>query len=494
MANSRGKLPSDIGNADWDALLSDLEHKVDGAAPEPEAPPPPPARAPEPTNPGPDSGPAKSSRAPGSQPLYRPPQAGAAPPSRPSGPAQQPKPRPREEVVEDLDEERTMVGTISRDLIEAATRGGVGLGQLFDRPSARVVPQEDSAGTMDVSFDDDANSRATPVPASSDDDQGVVTSAPNLDVGRRRADADLEAPPAVLPSGSDDASAGDVPDPFADMRGAPARGARPAPPPLPRGAASAARAAAEPTPDEHEGDAGPPSFDMGDPFAAPRRPGAAAPPQGAPSITNELGVGPKLLEPDAREFDADDPTRIGQVPDQEELRAISERGRAASAPPPTEAPQEPDEAPVSIAPVSATPAATPPPRPPPPRGPAHRPAAHPGRPLPPGNPPPVRPRSRGRRSLRGPLFPLATPRRAPLPSPRRLPSPRLPRRQRRPRPPPRSPRRRGRAPPERRQPALPPQGLLRRPRPRGGRLRLPSSRSPRRQRSSPMRRARRSAR
>jgi cellulose synthase operon protein C len=382
MANSRGKLPSDIGNADWDALLSDLEHKVDGAAPEPEAPPPPPARAPEPTNPGPDSGPAKSSRAPGSQPLYRPPQAGAAPPSRPSGPAQQPKPRPREEVVEDLDEERTMVGTISRDLIEAATRGGVGLGQLFDRPSARVVPQEDSAGTMDVSFDDDANSRATPVPASSDDDQGVVTSAPNLDVGRRRADADLEAPPAVLPSGSDDASAGDVPDPFADMRGAPARGARPAPPPLPRGAASAARAAAEPTPDEHEGDAGPPSFDMGDPFAAPRRPGAAAPPQGAPSITNELGVGPKLLEPDAREFDADDPTRIGQVPDQEELRAISERGRAASAPPPTEAPQEPDEAPVSIAPVSATPAATPPPVPAAPAAPprAGAPAGRPPRP------------------------------------------------------------------------------------------------------------------
>lgn len=153
MPNPRGKLPGDPGNTDWDSLLSGLDPKDE----------PPAERSPIPGSPR-----TTASEAPPSlrgAPLYKPP----TPPtsSRPTPP----------EDIEDLEEERTVIGVISADLIQEAARGAGGLGQFFGKPEAS--PRRSELDAIDISFDEPGTPNAS---SPSDDDGGVMTSAPALHV------------------------------------------------------------------------------------------------------------------------------------------------------------------------------------------------------------------------------------------------------------------------------------------------------------------------
>lgn len=137
MPDPRGKFPgSDLGTTDWDSLLSDLERKEDAEKS------PIPAAAPK----APDKEPPASLR--GGAPLYNPPA------QRPQASA----PRPPPDDYDDMEEERTVVGVISRDLIEEAARGGGGLGQFFGKPESSRRPAEPEG--IDVSFDESGKHRA----------------------------------------------------------------------------------------------------------------------------------------------------------------------------------------------------------------------------------------------------------------------------------------------------------------------------------------------
>ncbi|MCS6901476.1 MAG: hypothetical protein NZX77_17120 [Polyangiaceae bacterium] len=149
MPDPRGKFPgADFGSIDVDSLLSDLERKEN----------PPAEKSPLPASPrasGKESGKA------GPPPLYKP-------------PAQTPTPPPGD--YDDAEEERTVVGVISRDLIEEAARGAGGLGQLFGKPESSRRPVEPEG--IDIVFDESGKHRvAEPV-----DDDVVMTSAPALEV------------------------------------------------------------------------------------------------------------------------------------------------------------------------------------------------------------------------------------------------------------------------------------------------------------------------
>jgi lipopolysaccharide biosynthesis regulator YciM len=361
MADPRGKLPSDIGAADWDALLSDIERKVDEtAAPaKPPVVPPPRAAAPtpaEPVDPPPSVSP-RSVRSPSSTPLYRPSQEGPAS-ARPSGPQNPPSSRPAPpkappvpQLYDDDEEERTMVGTISRDLIEEATRGAGGLGQLLGREPPPRRPAEPEG--VDVQFDESGHHRAA---APVDDDLSVVTSAPIFSPparpSRRRDEAELStpAPPEELASN-------ELPDPFADLRATPPKSA-----------------VAQPDSD----------LQMADPFAPPKK-----------------NVPPARPTPRNPAPEDDEPTRVGQIMLSEEqvasLKSASEAKAASarpSAPPPM--PRTP--------PVSAPPKPVPPPE-------APR-DSSPGRlsetPKPPAPRPPVLPKPAAPKSVAPPRNDLPT--------------------------------------------------------------------------------------
>lgn len=177
MPDPRGKFPGDLGTPDWDSLLTDLEQKkepaektpIPGSAKPREEPPPLSARG---------------------APLYKPPQ----PPALPSSY----QPDPEEE------EERTVVGVISRDLIEEASRGGGGLGQLFGKAA-------DSSRRPEIPLD---LGPARPSPVL--DDGSIMTSVPALLVAEASAH-DRVTPVPEEPSGVevDLDSIKEIPDPFA---------------------------------------------------------------------------------------------------------------------------------------------------------------------------------------------------------------------------------------------------------------------------------------
>jgi hypothetical protein len=122
------------------------------------------------------------------------------------------------QLYDDDEEERTMVGTISRDLIEEATRGAGGLGQLLGRPEPPRRPTEPEG--IDAQFEE-ASQRAAP-PSHPDDDVSVLTSAPLLAAtarAHRRAREESEA--MVTPAPPDELASNELPDPFADLRATP---------------------------------------------------------------------------------------------------------------------------------------------------------------------------------------------------------------------------------------------------------------------------------
>jgi lipopolysaccharide biosynthesis regulator YciM len=305
MADPRGKLSgADFGSIDVDSLLSDLERKEDSPAEKSPLPVAPKAPEKEPPKAGP--------------PLYKP-------------PAQAARPAPPPDDYDDMEEERTVVGVISRDLIEEATRGAGGLGQLFGKPESSRRPVEPEG--VDVSFEESGKHRVVdPL-----DDDVIMTSAPALEVADPSAHDRITPVPASPGAPS-------VPDTSLDL-----------------GALT----------------------DFPDPFApAPKAaPPHAAPPQPAPKAPSRRQEQPTL--PVATHIEQDEPTRIGQVLpgdlDVAAFRAELAGKSAGSTPLPggssVETPPLPTSSPATPAPATAAPKPAAHPAPAKPAAPAARPSA-----------------------------------------------------------------------------------------------------------------------
>ena len=250
------KPPSDVSASEWDQLLDDLDSKVEKAL-EPSAAPPAAARAP-------------------------------APP-RPPPPPPAPKPAPvYEDHVEGEEDERTVIGVIPRELMAESLRGGAGgLSQLLKRPDAA-----EKDARPDALFDSLLEKRP-------DADDDLVTSARLLHAKTTPppppAPATAPPPPPAPPA----AAAPPRPPPRPQRVEAPEAVASPKAPPV----APAAVVAAPPSERETLGAEDGGGASMRDPF-----PSSSEEP--APS-----SEGPKLLEPDERQYAEDDLTLVGRAPD-----------------------------------------------------------------------------------------------------------------------------------------------------------------------------------
>jgi tetratricopeptide (TPR) repeat protein len=194
----------------------------------------------------------------------------------PSPPKATPTARPPAGQALPDDEERTVVGEIPAELLADSMRGvgsASGLGHLLGRGSMPTVPGGEERGKdVDVAFDEE---------------DGVVTSAPDVVRRAPTVPTAVAARPERAAGGTEDL------DPFADLREAAPPARRPAP-------------VQRPQPAQEQPATVPPPPDMPSPEAM-----MPSPPR--PEVVDAIAmapVGPKLLEPEQRRYASDEPTGV----------------------------------------------------------------------------------------------------------------------------------------------------------------------------------------
>jgi cellulose synthase operon protein C len=255
----------------------------------------------------------------------------------PKPPPAPPAPRPWDDSDDDIggEEERTVVGTIPKELLENARgTGRAGLRNFVDqaKPTTEIDQGDGPDGLMGVLLDEQTinapyqNMERVPSKYDDDDEPSVVTSAPA--VLRAHKKFEMEAGGGVQNFDDDE----ELFDPFADLRET-RESVRPSfpasnekTPRVPLAAPPRPKLASSPfSPEEQSG------FDDDEietSVKKQQKPPPPPPPSGRLSV--DLEEGPKLLEPQQRLYPSDDSTTVLSA--DELRRAISTKSSAPPAP------------------------------------------------------------------------------------------------------------------------------------------------------------------